>query len=109
MNMVKNIIYTLSRYIPGKIFTTAAKTPDTEEMITAGWLDKEGKPAIPHFNARAGRCYSVWAATSPTLKDVGGLYCEDCILLRPASAYTESFCGVRDYAANLDEAQKLGV
>jgi len=38
---------------------------------------------------------------------VGGLYCEDCNIAAPASAYTESFCGVRDYAANLDEAQKL--
>jgi NAD(P)-dependent dehydrogenase (short-subunit alcohol dehydrogenase family) len=93
---------------PGKIFTPLQRYLATEEMIAAGWLDKEGKPADPTFKTpEQGAATQVWSATSPKLKDLGGLYCEDCEIAKPASAYTESFCGVRDYAANLDEAQKL--
>lgn len=93
---------------PGKIFTPLQRHLTTEEMIAAAWLDKEGKPADPTFKTpEQGAATQVWIATSPKLKGLGGLYCEDCEIAKPASAYTESFCGVRDYAANLDEAQKL--
>lgn len=93
---------------PGKIFTPLQRHLTTEEMIAAGWLDKERKPADPTFKTPGqGAATQVWAATSPKLKGLGGLYCEDCEISKPASAYTEPFCGVRDYAANLDEAQKL--
>ena len=93
---------------PGKIFTPLQRHLATEEMIAAGWLDKEGKSADPTFKTpEQGAATQVWSATSPKLKDLGGLYCEDCEIAKSASAYTESFCGVRDYAANLDEAQKL--
>lgn len=94
---------------PGKIFTPLQRHLTTEEMIAAGWLDKEGKPADPTFKTpEQGAATQVWAATSPKLKGLGGLYCEDCEIAKPASAYKEQpFCGVSDYAANLDEAQKL--
>ena len=93
---------------PGKIFTPLQRHLTTEEMIAAGWLDKAGKPADPTFKTpEQGAATQVWAATSPKLTGLGGLYCEDCEVAKPASTYTESFCGVRDYAANLDEAQKL--
>jgi NAD(P)-dependent dehydrogenase (short-subunit alcohol dehydrogenase family) len=93
---------------PGKIFTPLQRHLTTEEMIAAGWLDKEGKPVDPTFKTpEQGAATQVWAATSPKLNGLGGLYCEDCEIAKPASAYTESFCGVRDYAMNLDEARKL--
>ena len=76
--------------------------------MAACWLNKEGKPADPTFKTpEQGAATQVWAATSPKLKGLGGLYCEDCEIAEPALAYTEPFCGIRDYAANLDEAQKL--
>lgn len=93
---------------PGKIFTPLQRYLATEEMIAAGWLDKEGKPADPTFKTpEQGASTQVWSATSPKLIGLGGLYCEDCEIAKPASAYTESFCGVCDYATNLVEAQKL--
>lgn len=93
---------------PGKIFTPLQRHLATEEMIAAGWLDQDGKPADPTFKTpEQGAATQVWAATSPKLNDLGGLYCEDCEIARPASAYTESFCGVCDYAADLDEAERL--
>lgn len=93
---------------PGKIFTPLQRHLANGEMIAAGWLDNEGKPADPTFKTpEQGAATQVWAATSPKLKGLGGLYCEDCEIAKPASAYTESFCGVCDYAANLHEAKKL--
>lgn len=93
---------------PGKIFTPLQRHLTTEEMIAAGWLDKAGKPVDPTFKtSEQGAATQVWAATSPKLNGLGGLYCEDCEIAKPASAYTELFCGVCDYAANLEEAQKL--
>ena len=93
---------------PGKIFTPLQRHLKTEEMIEAGWLDKEGKPADPTFKTpEQGAATQVWAATSPKLNDFGGLYCEDCEIAKPASAYEEKFWGVCDYAVDLAEAQKL--
>ncbi len=93
---------------PGKIFTPLQRHLAMEEMITAGWLNKEGKPADPTFKTPGqGAATQVWAATSPKLEGLGGLYCEDCEIARPASINTESFRGVREYAANLIEAQRL--
>lgn len=95
---------------PGKIFTPLQRYLTTEEMIAAGWIDQEGQSIDPTFKTpEQGAATQVWAATSPKLKDLGGLYCEDCEIAKPASAYTESFRGVCDYAASLDEAQKLWV
>ena len=93
---------------PGKIFTPLQRHLTTQEMMTAGWLDKEGNPADPTFKTpEQGAATQVWAATAPKLKGLGGLYCEDCEIAKLASSYTEPFCGVCDYAANLDEAQRL--
>jgi hypothetical protein len=49
-----------------------------EEMITAGWMDEDGK-LDPRFKTPAqGAATSVWAATAPALEGMGGVYCEDC-------------------------------
>lgn len=93
---------------PGKIFTPLQRHLPTEEMVTAGWLDKDGNPADPTFKTpEQGAATQVWAATSPKLNSLGGLYCEDCEIAKPAYIYNESFRGVCDYAVNLDEAKKL--
>lgn len=55
---------------PGKIFTPLQRHLTTEEMIAAGWLDKEGEPADPTFKTlEQGAATQVWAATSPKLKE----------------------------------------
>ncbi|HSW93207.1 MAG TPA: SDR family NAD(P)-dependent oxidoreductase [Gammaproteobacteria bacterium] len=93
---------------PGKIFTPLQRYLTVGEMISAGWLDHEGNPLDPTFKTpEQGAATQVWAATSPKLKNMGGLYCEDCEIAKSASEYTESFRGIRDYAANLDEAKRL--
>src|SRR5579863_4239702 len=93
---------------PGKIFTPLQRYLATAEMVEAGWLDKEGYPADPTFKTpQQGAATQVWAATSPLLNGLGGLYCEDCNIAGLAKSYTEPFCGVCDYAADLESAKKL--
>jgi len=93
---------------PGKIFTPLQRHLTTDEMITAGWLDIDGKLADPTFKTpEQGAATQVWAATSPNLKGLGGLYCEDCEVAKLASAYSELFRGVCEYATDLEAAQKL--
>ncbi|MCC2624452.1 MAG: oxidoreductase [Burkholderiales bacterium] len=93
---------------PGKIFTPLQRHLTSREMIAEGWLDKQGKPADPTFKTlEQGAATQLWAATSPKLKGLGGLYCEDCEISKLAAEYTEPFCGVCDYAANIEEAKKL--
>ena len=93
---------------PGSIKTPLQRHLDIDEMIAAGWVDKEGNVIDPKFKSpEQGAATQVWAATSPKLAGLGGLYCEDCEVAKPASAYSKEFCGVCDYATDLDEAKKL--
>ena len=48
-------------------------------MIAAGWIDADGNLADPTFKTpEQGAATQIWAATSPRLEGMGGLYCEDC-------------------------------
>ena len=74
-------------------------------MADQGWVDKNGNPIDPTFKSPAqGAATAVWAATSPHLNGLGGLYCEDCNVAARAS---EPFIGVCDYAVDPEAALKL--
>ncbi|HJO66240.1 MAG TPA: hypothetical protein QF469_12965 [Sphingomonas sanguinis] len=91
---------------PGKIFTPLQRHLARDEMVSAGWLDDSGAPADPTFKTLAqGAATAVWAATSPQLDKLGGLYCEDCDVA--SVARDTSFVGVRPYAIDLEEAERL--
>lgn len=93
---------------PGKIFTPLQRHLKITEMIEAGWLDVDGFPADPTFKTpEQGAATQLWAATSPLLEGLGGLYCEDCEIAKPAHEYSEPFRGVCSYAIDLGLAQKL--
>lgn len=93
---------------PGKIFTPLQRHLTREEMIAAGWLDAAGAPADPSFKTpEQGAATQVWAATSPRLEGLGGLYCEDCDIARPAEEAGEAFVGVRAHARDPKEAERL--
>lgn len=90
---------------PGKIFTPLQRYLTNEEMVKEGWIDSNGNPIDPTFKSTAqGAATVVWAATSPELNGLGGLYCEDCNI---ASLSSEPFIGVCDYAIDTHEALKL--
>ncbi|WP_206245672.1 SDR family NAD(P)-dependent oxidoreductase [Novosphingobium terrae] len=93
---------------PGKIFTPLQRHLTKEEMIASGWLDAEGNPADPTFKTPPqGAATQVWAATSPQLEGVGGVYCEDCDIAPLDSGIEPSFVGVRSYAIDPEQAVRL--
>jgi len=49
-----------------------------EEMHASGWLDDDGNPVGQFKTPEQGAATSVWAATSPQLDGMGGVYCADC-------------------------------
>lgn len=93
---------------PGKIFTPLQRHLTQTEMTAEGWLDANGNPADPTFKTTAqGAATQVWAATSPRLDGLGGLYCEDCDIAVRAEMADERFVGVKAYATDANEAERL--
>ncbi len=92
---------------PGKIRTPLQRHLSIEEMYDAGWTDMKGNVIDPTFKTlEQGAATQLWAATSPKLKSLGGLYLEDCEVASPAESQG-TFVGVCDFAVDLGEAQKL--
>jgi len=93
---------------PGGIRTPLQRHLTTEEMVAAGWIDEQGNLIASGFKTpEQGAATQVWAATSPELAGMGGVYCEDCDIaeLVPADATTSG--GVREYAVDPDQAARL--
>ena len=63
---------------PGGIMTELQRHLPREEMIAAGWMDENGNVDARFKTPAQGAATSVWAATSPALEGMGGVYCEDC-------------------------------
>jgi NAD(P)-dependent dehydrogenase (short-subunit alcohol dehydrogenase family) len=64
---------------PGYILTPLQRHLTKEEMISAGWIDEDGNAAMPIFKTpEQGAATQVWAATSPRLTGMGGVYCAEC-------------------------------
>ncbi|GAA3731510.1 SDR family NAD(P)-dependent oxidoreductase [Salinactinospora qingdaonensis] len=93
---------------PGSILTPLQRHLTREEMVAAGWVDEAGNLADPSFKTpEQGAATQVWAATSPHLAGMGGLYCEDCDVAAPAPADGAAFVGVRDHAVDPEQAARL--
>lgn len=69
---------------PGGIMTELQRHLPREEMIAAGWMDEQGKVDARFKSPAQGAATSVWAATSPELEGMGGVYCEDCDIAEPS-------------------------
>ncbi|MFF1838786.1 SDR family NAD(P)-dependent oxidoreductase [Streptomyces sp. NPDC058231] len=92
---------------PGKILTPLQRHLSHEEKVAAGWIDEDGYLVDPTFKtAEQGAATQVWAATSPQLEDMGGVYCEDCDVAEPATS-DDVLVGVRDYATDPQQAARL--
>jgi NAD(P)-dependent dehydrogenase (short-subunit alcohol dehydrogenase family) len=92
---------------PGGIMTPLQRHLPREEMVAAGWIDEEGNPVNVSFKTpEQGAATQVWAATSPQLAGMGGVYCEDCDIAEPA-APGDTGKGVRDYAVDPEQAARL--
>ncbi|VWC61015.1 SDR family NAD(P)-dependent oxidoreductase [Burkholderia lata] len=91
---------------PGKIATPLQRHLTREEMMPQGWVNEHGEPIDPTFKTPAqGAATQVWAATSPRLAGIGGVYCEDCDVAVVTQGNEES--GVRPHAIDPEEAARL--
>ncbi|MEU8980816.1 SDR family NAD(P)-dependent oxidoreductase [Streptomyces sp. NPDC048309] len=93
---------------PGGILTPLQRHLAKEEMVERGWIDENGEPLNPEGfkTPEQGAATEVWAATSPQLAGLGGVYCEDCDIAEPAPA-DGTRVGVRDYAIDPGQAARL--
>jgi NAD(P)-dependent dehydrogenase (short-subunit alcohol dehydrogenase family) len=92
---------------PGGIITPLQRHLGREEMVAAGWIDEDGNVVNQGFKTpEQGAATQVWAATSPQLDGMGGVYCEDCDVAE-RTADDSSGSGVRDHATDPDQAARL--
>jgi NAD(P)-dependent dehydrogenase (short-subunit alcohol dehydrogenase family) len=94
---------------PGGIMTPLQRHLSREEMIASGWMDEDGNVDDRFKTPEQGASTSTWAATSPALAGMGGVYCENCDIALPTdvgspSARTE---GVDAHAIDRDDAARL--
>ncbi|MEQ0564966.1 SDR family NAD(P)-dependent oxidoreductase [Amycolatopsis sp. NEAU-NG30] len=94
---------------PGSILTPLQRHIPLEEKIERGWIDEAGNPLMQFKTPEQGAATTVWAATSPQLAGMGGLYLEDCDVaeLAPADAEGLAPSGVRHYAVDREQAERL--
>lgn len=102
---------------PGRIATDLARHMSVEELQKIGAMDEHGRPIVDLARGMKsltqGAATSIWAATSPQLDGLGGLYAEDCDIAMltdvdatlPGSAGMSS--GVRPWAVDPAAAERL--
>lgn len=91
---------------PGGILTPLQRHLSREEQVAMGWIDSDGNVVETSFKSpEQGAATSVWAATSPQLDGMGGVYCEDCDVASPAVQGQRT--GVKDYALDPGSAARL--
>jgi len=91
---------------PGGILTPLQRHLPREEMVALGWIDEQGRSLVEAFKTpEQGAATEVWAATSPQLAGLGGLYCEDCDVAELNDGETRT--GVRSWATDPAQAARL--
>ncbi|WP_328647298.1 SDR family NAD(P)-dependent oxidoreductase [Amycolatopsis sp. NBC_00348] len=94
---------------PGGIMTPLQRHLSRAEMVERGWMDEAGTMLVEFKTPEQGAATTVWAATSPQLAGLGGLYLEDCDVaeLSPEDAEGLAASGVRRYAVDPAQAERL--
>ena len=93
---------------PGGILTPLQRHLPKAEMVERGWIDEQGNVLNPSGfkSPEQGAATQVWAATSPQLAGMGGVYLEDCDIAEPAVDGDQS-SGVRAWATDPEQAARL--
>ncbi|MBT2143873.1 MULTISPECIES: SDR family NAD(P)-dependent oxidoreductase [unclassified Rhodanobacter] len=97
---------------PGGMITSGFSRDMSEaDKKAAGFLDTEGRPVVdPENNMKTleqGAATTVWCATSPLLKGMGGVYCENCNIAQAVPANSNAHLGVRPWAVSPEAAARL--
>lgn len=96
---------------PGGIFTPLQRHLPDEEMIALGWKSPDG--SIPDLiqkmfkTPEQGASTSIWAATSPKLAGLGGVYCEDCDIAKAATEDSQRWEHAREWICDDEKAERL--
>ncbi|MFG2125558.1 SDR family NAD(P)-dependent oxidoreductase [Streptomyces sp. NPDC048710] len=92
---------------PGGILTPLQRHLPKEEMVERGWIDEQGNALNPEGfkSPQQGAATQVWAATSPQLEGLGGVYLEDCDIAEPAPEGER--LGVKAWATDPEQAARL--
>ncbi|MBO3732018.1 SDR family NAD(P)-dependent oxidoreductase [Glycomyces niveus] len=88
---------------PGAILTPLQRHIPVEEQREMGWMDSDGNPPEYFKNTEQGAATQTWAATSPQLNGLGGVYLEDC----EVAEVTAEGPGVRPHAVDPEQARRL--
>ncbi|MGI3783042.1 MAG: SDR family NAD(P)-dependent oxidoreductase [Janthinobacterium lividum] len=89
---------------PGGILTPLQRHLSRDEQQGLGWIDSNGKPLVDFKSTEQGAATTVWAATSPQLAGLGGVFLVDCDVARVS---TDDEPGVRPYAIDPEQATWL--
>jgi len=94
---------------PGGIMTPLQRHLPREEMIASGWMTEDGTVNERFKSTEQGAATTVWAATSPQLDGLGGVYCEDCDIALPTAVGTPEarVSGVDEHAIDRADAARL--
>jgi NAD(P)-dependent dehydrogenase (short-subunit alcohol dehydrogenase family) len=94
---------------PGGILTPLQRHLTHEEMVGYGWIAEDGTPKFEFKTPEQGAATATWAATSPQLIGMGGVYCEDCDIAEPTNpnADTADQSGVDAHAIDPEIAARL--
>lgn len=94
---------------PGGIMTPLQRHLPREEMIASGWMTEDGTVSDRFKTPEQGAATATWAATSPMLAGMGGVYCEDCDIAEPTVAGSPEarVAGVDAHAIDPDDAARL--
>lgn len=94
---------------PGGIDTPLQRYLSHEERVAMGLVEEDGTPIPSDWlkTPEQGAATQVWAATSPQLANLGGLYLEDCDVAGLRTSTEMGAPGVFPYAVDPDEAARL--
>jgi NAD(P)-dependent dehydrogenase (short-subunit alcohol dehydrogenase family) len=94
---------------PGPIMTPLQRHLSPEFLREQGWVDDEGNLSERFKTPEQGAATATWAATSPQLDGMGGVYCENVDIAEvtvPGSPTAEE-AGVNAYAVDPANAVRL--
>jgi NAD(P)-dependent dehydrogenase (short-subunit alcohol dehydrogenase family) len=95
---------------PGYILTPLQRHLTKAEMLAAGWINEDGTAAMPVFKTpEQGAATQVWAATSPQLAGVGGVYCADCDIAEIPDGFYDGAERLWDLSAGLTGINAFGL
>ncbi|MEU8774131.1 SDR family NAD(P)-dependent oxidoreductase [Streptomyces sp. NPDC048606] len=92
---------------PGSILTPLQRHVPREEWSALGWVTARGEPAEGFKTPEQGAATAVWAATSPLLDGLGGVYCQDGDVAEPAAGDDMLIGGVKPWAVDPASASRL--